>query len=67
MAILRQEALEGAARREKILAPPSFCQDPKQMSGGISGWPAPGLRGRGRTLGQRSAQSLENRKFEIRK
>ncbi|ATQ68012.1 hypothetical protein CQW49_09020 [Methylosinus trichosporium OB3b] len=48
MAIVRQEESGGVARRDKILAPPPFCQDPREMSGGISQWPTPGLRRRRR-------------------
>jgi hypothetical protein len=39
---LRQEFSQDM-RREKILAPPSFCQEPAEMSGGILNWPRPGV------------------------
>jgi hypothetical protein len=38
-----QQQFSSAARREKILAPPAFCQEAATLSGGISKWPRPGL------------------------
>jgi hypothetical protein len=38
-----QQQLSQAPRREKILAPPPFCQEIAPLSGGISDWPRPGL------------------------
>ena len=39
-------------RREKILAPPSFCQVAAEMSGGILSWPRPGVARRVRAEGE---------------
>ncbi|MBM3577062.1 MAG: hypothetical protein FJX40_05220 [Alphaproteobacteria bacterium] len=38
-----QQQFSSASRREKILAPPSFCQEAASLSGGISKWPRPGV------------------------
>ncbi|WP_159730113.1 hypothetical protein [Methylosinus sp. Ce-a6] len=65
MSKLRQEETARAARRDKILAPAPFCQDLSELSGGISVWPAPGLRSRRRSPAQSkvaAAARLESRK-----
>ncbi|OAI24949.1 hypothetical protein A1351_02555 [Methylosinus sp. R-45379] len=63
MSKLRQEESARTARRDKILAPPPFCQELSSLSGGISVWPAPGLRSRRRPLAQaQAAARLESRK-----
>ncbi|AZG78619.1 hypothetical protein C5688_06295 [Methylocystis sp. MitZ-2018] len=55
-----QQGFSTAARREKILAPPSFCQDPASLSGGISNWPRPGVARRkpSHSAGVRRSDSL---------
>ncbi|MBG0809640.1 hypothetical protein IY145_09635 [Methylosinus sp. H3A] len=65
MSKLRQEENARAARRDKILAPPPFCQELSELSGGISVWPAPRLRSRRRSPAQAEAVAaarLESRK-----
>jgi hypothetical protein len=55
-----QQEFSTVARREKILAPPSFCQDAASLSGGISKWPRPGVSRRkpSHSAGVRRSDSL---------
>ncbi|PWB83730.1 MAG: hypothetical protein C3F11_05105 [Methylocystaceae bacterium] len=61
MTKLRQEVSGATARRDKILAPPPFCQDLNEMSGGILRWPTPGLRSRRRATARSKANSSAKR------
>ncbi|MBM3563199.1 MAG: hypothetical protein FJX16_00930 [Alphaproteobacteria bacterium] len=58
-----QRQVSSSSRREKILAPPSFCQDAATLSVGISKWPRPGVARR-RPADSASVRRCESLRYD---